>query len=128
MRTRTPAAIRAELAEIEAIFAHFSISGKKLKAGVPLPQVVREWVEATESGAKDMGYAITAGLENEQRLEAALKPFADFADAFDAMPIKGLSPDEVYSIHGGEYCKPHGATIGWPHLRAAQAAIKAAKE
>jgi hypothetical protein len=58
----------------------------------------------------------------------ALKPFADFMDAFDAAPIAGLSPDEVYSIHGGEHVKPNGASIKWEHLRAARAVLKRTKE
>lgn len=74
-----------------------------------------------------MGKAMSLGIENEQRLEAALKPFAAFADAFDANPINGLDKEQVYSIHGGKYVEG-GAYIGWDHLRAAQAAIKAAKE
>jgi len=36
----------------------------------------------------------------EQELYEALRPFANFADKFDANPISNLA-DEMYSIHGG---------------------------
>jgi hypothetical protein len=126
-KTRTPEQMRADLAEIAAILSRFSISGHKLKDGVSLPQVVREFVEASESGAANMGKAMTAGFENEQRLESALKPFADFGDAFDAKPINGLDKEQIYGIHGGKYVDG-GAYIGWDHIRAAQAAMKRTSE
>ena len=40
-------------------------------------------------------------MKNDYLL-AALEPFAKFADAWDANPIKGISTDPLYSIHSGD--------------------------
>jgi len=55
-------------------------------------------------GANAMVDSLRA-MEGEERaknarLRAALKPFADFAKAFDAAPLRGIA-DEVYGIHMG---------------------------
>lgn len=59
-------------------------------------------------------------------LVEALKPFARFADAFEAAPIRGLDPIEIYSIHGGDCCEPFGCTLKWEHVVDARHAIAVA--
>lgn len=39
-------------------------------------------------------------MEEVTRLRAALKPFAEFGKALNAMPLRGLD-DEFYMIHSG---------------------------
>lgn len=55
-------------------------------------------------------------------LLAALQPFVNFLRVFEENPPRGLDPDEIYSIHGGEACG--GASLKWEHLRAAREALR----
>lgn len=54
-------------------------------------------------------------------LEAALRPFALFAERFDAKPIRGIA-DEVYGIHGGDV-EPIGASLRLSDCRKARKAL-----
>jgi hypothetical protein len=52
-------------------------------------------------------------MANNARLRAALKPFAEFAKAFDAKPMMGTA-DEVYSIHCGTQWEAYLRLLGLP--------------
>ena len=59
---------------------------------------------------------LTAEIE---RLRAALRPFADYADARDAIPMTGLG-DVIHGIHCGT---PYGYELRLSHCKAARAAL-----
>lgn len=62
--------------------------------------------------------------EENARLRAALKPFAAFAQMFDATPMKG-GADALYSIHGGAGAPSgKGAEIRLSDCRAALKALE----
>jgi len=103
-------------AELEAELAHRDLAYEAAILHDP---------EAVHIGA----LAAMAALKQVSKLEAerdelaqALKPFKDFLDVFEAKPINGLDPEEIYSIHGGENVEG-GASLKWVHLRAARAAL-----
>lgn len=52
-----------------------------------------------------------------EALAGAWEPFKRFAEAFDAKPINGLDSEEIYSIHGGDYNAPEGASLKWSDIR-----------
>lgn len=56
-----------------------------------------------------------------ERLEAALRPFAEFVKAFDAKPLRGIA-DEFYTIHSGT---ENEASLSLAQCRAALAALEA---
>lgn len=49
---------------------------------------------------REAASALSTLQEQKRKLEEALKPFADFADAWDGMPISGIH-DDLYGIHAG---------------------------
>src|SRR6476660_3207273 len=57
--------------------------------------------------------------ETIQRLETALRPFATFAEKWNAKPLVGIH-DEFYSIHAGE----DGATLRLSDCRRALASLR----
>ena len=54
-----------------------------------------------------------------ERLREALRPFAEFIDAFDAVPMVGIA-DEFYSINTGT---EHEATLSRQQMRLARSAL-----
>lgn len=62
---------------------------------------LRAEVEQAEEEATFLRGQYNESEEKRGKAEAALRPFADFADAWDRKPIRGLD-DVLYGIHSGE--------------------------
>lgn len=63
--------------------------------------------------------ALDAAQAQCARAVEALKPFAGFWRAFQDKPIRGLDPEEIYSIHGGRYVSG-GTSLLWNDMENAQ--------
>lgn len=88
--------------------------------------IANEWEERFESQERrlEMANEELAKVQAQAgAMRKALEPFAAFAEAFDAKPIRGLDAEEIYGIHGGKYVEG-GTAIEWSHMRAAQAALQ----
>lgn len=73
--------------------------------------------DATASAAADELKALEGRV---RALEDALRPFALFAERFDANPLRGIS-DTLYGIHGG--CEGKEAELRLSDCRNARAAL-----
>ncbi len=61
--------------------------------------------------------------DETKNLRKALQPFVDFLEAFERRPIRGLDPEFIYTIHGGE----DSASLRWPDLKNARKALNGEK-
>ena len=87
--------LKAELAAIKAVLNRFQISAEHLAAGKPLPEVVREWVEAAERGAEQMGLELAARgreLDAAQALIRLLKTGVSGSEGHFVV-LKAVVPD-----------------------------------
>jgi len=91
--------LKAELAAIKAVLNRFQISAEHLAAGKPLPEVVREWVEAAERGAEQMGLVMNHDFNWAEKAEAELAARGrelDAAQALIRLLKTGVSRSEGY--------------------------------
>jgi len=54
---------------------------------------------------RDSAFSLRCAAEDAEKMREmreALEPFARFAVAWDAHPIKGVDENHIYGIHGGE--------------------------
>jgi len=123
--TAEAAAMRKSLEGVtRLIVAAIGLVGHDVRIGLLMAQESISAALATDSGS-----ALLAEMEALRariaELEAALEPFAEFNAAMDRNPIRGLDPEEIYSIHGGWPCaKDGGATLRRSWLRNAAAALE----
>lgn len=84
------------------------------------------WLGTVTGPVRALGKALAQMARASARvaeLEAALRPFALFAERFDAVPMRGLD-DVLYSIHGGEGAPSgKGADLRLSNCRRARAAL-----
>jgi hypothetical protein len=82
--------------------------------------LANQWWTPEHMGVR-LSREVLRARAREARLEAALGPFAAFAKAFDAKPLRGVA-DEFYTIHSGT---ENEASLSLAQCRAALAALEA---